>query len=181
MTLISVGFGTATTTTVVGTPGPTGDDTEAYIPALYGNYPFTVDVQFSKADTSNLSYTVTNVQYTANTPFITTSKPNASTIRMVKSANPFTDTRYDYRMANNAIQTYTVDEIGLIPFDEIAGMFEWHYPDPKYILVNHTFTITSLGNNGVYYTDTATLPQYFYWKLEPDLAQFISLIEQETL
>lgn len=181
MTVITrtIAIGEAYIDITVGQIGPTGDDLDSYIPALYGNYDFSIDITFKKTRQPDYAFIITDVQYTSSIPFITATKISNSTIRITKAAEPF-DSTYDYRMKDNQSITYKHTETSNIDFANVSGMYEWHHPDPKYILVSHGFTITNQrSDTGAVFVDGAIMNQYFYWKLEPELAQFTSLIQQE--
>ena len=170
---------------LIGDPGAIPGDhaippTE-FLTSFYGNLNFGFDITLTKTADEEVLYTVTNVEYnsSANTAFLSATRVANNTIRISKVDSPFVTESYDYRLSNSSdVVEYSIEEVDNLP--PVFGMTKWNYPDdPKYVLVNHSITVSGISSLMVPFTETTTIPQYFYWKLQPALDQFNLLIGRE--
>ena len=164
-------------------PGDLAIPPTSFLTSFYGNLNFGLDVTLAKAPDGEVTYTVSDVVYntTSNTFFLSAQKIANNTLRISKLESPFITESYDYRLsANNDVVEFTIEETDDLP--PVFGMTKWSYPDdPKYVLVNHSITVSGVSSNMTLFTETVSIPQYFYWKLQPALAQFNVLIDREYL
>ena len=162
-------------------PGDLAIPPKEFLTSFYGNLNFGFDIILAKPADEEVVYTVTDVVYnsSANTFFLSATKVANNTIRISKVDSPFAIESYDYRLSNSSIDVeYSIDEVDNLP--PVFGMTRWNYPDdPKYVLVNHSITVSGVSSLMVSFSETTTIPQYFYWKLQPALDQFNLLIDKE--
>lgn len=175
-------------TNIIGYPGvilgdlsladPSGD----YLTSFYGNDDeFGFDLVFSKEPTETKTFTVTDVTCDTITDndFLTVTKIANNTLRFAKSKSPFEQESYDYRLTTSTdVETYSIEDLPNRP--ATIGIVKWRYPnDPKYIFVTHRFTVNSVDNLNLEYTDAVSIGQYYYWRLIPSLNRFTSLVQEE--
>ena len=162
-------------------PGDLAIPPTSFLTSFYGNLNFGLDVTLAKASDGEATYTVNSVTYntSANTFFLSAVAVSNNTIRISKVESPFTTESYDYRLSgSNEVLEYTIEEVDDLP--PVFGMTKWNYPnDPKYVIVNHSITVSGVSNSLQPFTETTTIPQYFYWKLQPALDQFKTLVDRE--
>ena len=160
-------------------PGPLGEPGVSPIPDdVYEGASFSFDLVYQcytliGEDTTLFSTSIELLNYLPSVPGFQCTQINSTTLRIEGAAsNVFTDAYYTFLMKDGTIRNLRADTA-----EEYEALVEWSIPSTKIAPIVHTVEakVTNLQDSS-FGNETKSFTHDVYWKLEPALAQFRTLL-----